>query len=102
MTVSNKVMLVIAVLTIAAIAFAAYYFFMKAPKMSARDRYHSLGNNGINQAMTGKDYSYHSERPLGANQHDSISNTINLAKSDSVMPASWPANHRVIQLGSHY
>lgn len=99
---TKNTVLIVAVLMILVVVGGAYWVFMKSPKMSARDRYHSIGNVGINQRMTGKDYSYHSQPPAGAVQEDMINNTINLGASDSVMPAAYPASTRALLLGSHW
>lgn len=98
---TNRIVLGTAILLIALVIVLAWWF-TKSPKMSARDRYHSIGNVGVNQRMTGKDHSYHSTPPAAASQHDSIDNTINLLKSDSVMPAAYPASTRALLLGSHW
>ncbi len=75
---------------------AIVYMFMRAPKMNANDVYKSLGNEGINQGMTGKDYVYHKLPGEGASQYDLIGNRINYAKSDLVLPATMVAKRRII------
>ena len=102
MNVSKNAMLGIAIITVLALVFAAWWFFMRSPKMSARDRYHSLGNQGVNQRMTGKNQPYNLDAQPGAGQNDSITNTINQEKSDSVMPAAFPASVRALILGNHF
>jgi len=75
---------------------ALIYFFMKSPKMSVQDSYNSLGNHGVCQRMTGKDYSYHSEPDPDESQYDFIDNSINFPKSDVVNPPNLLARRRIL------
>lgn len=72
------------------------YMFMRAPKKNTNDLYKSLGDQGINQTMTGKDYVYHKQRAADASQYDMIGNTINYGKSDLVYPPSLLARRRIM------
>ncbi len=97
---TDKKLLIISVLLIVAVVAASYWVFMKAPKMSARDKYHSLGNVGIQQQPTGKNYPYRAEAPVKDDTEDAfISNAINYGKSDSVTPAAYPAATRALLFG---
>ncbi len=98
MNVSKNAMLMIAIITVLALVVAAWWFFMRSPQLSARDRYHSIGNQGITQRMTGKNQPYNLDAQSGAGQNDSISNTINQEASDSVVPAGFPASVRALLL----
>lgn len=92
---------VIFTLVILVAVLAMVWFFTKSPKMSANDAYNSLGNDGIVQRATGKDYPY-GRRDPGAGQYDLIDNSINYEKSDLTVPPAWVARRRLMELGSGY
>lgn len=91
----NKQLEIVLVFAVIALVLGglAFWFVISPKRKSERDRYHSLGNDGILQDQG--DWPYCASCEEAPLSKDYIHNDINYEASDSVMPPNWVARRRM-------